>query len=224
MNTIDIPFNNVPLRVRLDAFREEFFALREKYGVEDGISIKTQNDTSHSWYCEEDYLLDICSLPHAGFPERYYSINIPALAKEHPDIWMDYLDRLKNETATLLGAHTSALSLFYPPTGFVGWHTNENCSSYQILFTWSETGEGFFRYRDPITQDVVTLNDKPGWNVRAHYFGSADEPDYRFWHCAYTDCNRFSFAYKWVNGSINSLQDAQVKRMFLEAIDDIENG
>lgn len=221
-NTIELELRNEALRTMFDGFRDEFFKIRDEHGVDDGVSVNMQDGYSGEYYCEEEYLMMIQEEGHEGFPDKYNSINIPQLAREKPEVWREYLDRVKNRTAEYIGAHTSALSLFYPSGGFVGWHTNHNCSSYQLLFTWSENGDGFFRYQDPKTKEIVTLQDKPGWNVRAHYFGNEKEQDHMLWHSAYTNCDRFSFAYKWVNDGLGSDRDEICREMFEEAILEVE--
>ncbi len=225
MNTQEVDLKNKAILGRMEELRKRFFELREKYGIEDGISKKLEVEgVTNEYFCKDnEYFVELLEEPkaHVGFPTSYYSINLPELRRKHPDTWGGYVEDVKNKTASLLGAHTSALALFYPPTGFVGWHTNWNCSSYQILFTWSETGEGYFRYKDPKTDEVVTLKDKAGWNVRYHYFGSANEPEHALWHTAYTECDRFSFAYKFENGGIGSPKDKMVKQMFLDTVEEI---
>jgi len=183
-------------------------------------------EADHEWYCSEEYLWYVKEEhgdSHQGFPETYYSINLPQLKRKQPDQWADYVYRVKNEVATSLGAHTSALALMYPPEGFVGWHTNWNCASYQILFTWSETGDGYFRYVDPATDEIVTLEDQPGWNVRYHYFGSKDEPNQVLWHSAYTNCDRFSFAYKYLTPGFNRAGDSLVQDLVTDTLEEIES-
>lgn len=84
---------------------------------------------------------------------------------------------------------------YYPPNGFVGWHTNCEAHGYIILFNWSEDGEGFFRYIKDGKMD--TLKDGKGWSCKVGYFGNTPE-DY-LWHCARTECRRFSFSYRFQN-------------------------
>lgn len=224
MVTHEIELKNKELLNMMEELRKEFYQLKEDHGVEDGISERLEvPDVTNEYYCEEEYLEFINPTTHVGFPTSYYSINMPQLKRKQPDIWSDYVERVKNKTAALLGAHTSALALMYPPEGFVAWHTNWNSPSYQILFTWSETGEGYFRYKDPSTGEIITLHDKPGWNVRYHYFGSVEEKEHVLWHCAYTKCDRFSFAYKYENGGINSAKDAMVKEMLEDTLYEISN-
>ena len=82
---------------------------------------------------------------------------------------------------------------YYPPGGFVGWHTNYAAPGWIVLFNWSEKGEGYFRYYHD--EQLITLQDKPGWNARVGRF--RPEPENGLWHCARTECRRFSFSYRF---------------------------
>ena len=82
---------------------------------------------------------------------------------------------------------------YYPPTGFVGWHTNYKAHGYIILFNWSETGDGFFRFVEG--NRMTTLKDGRGWSCKAGYFG--ENVSDQLWHCARTECRRFSFSYRF---------------------------
>jgi hypothetical protein len=66
----------------------------------------------------------------------------------------------------------------------MGWHNNWNASGYNILLSYSKTGNGFFRYLDPITKEIVTMEDKPGWTCKVGYYGRGREPDKVYYHCA----------------------------------------
>jgi len=225
MHTKEIQLNNRQIEKQLTDLKDEFFELREKYGAKEGESKELGEwQVDPEWYCSEEYLWHIKEENgdnHIGFPETYYSINLPQLKRERPDQWADYVYRVKNDMAVTLGAHTSALALMYPPGGFVGWHTNWNCPSYQILFTWSETGDGYFKFVDPATNEIVTLQDEPGWNVRYHYFGSKKEPNHALWHSAYTDCDRFSFSYKYVTPGWNQAGDSIVQELVMDTLEEI---
>ena len=90
---------------------------------------------------------------------------------------------------------TNALSAVYPANGYMSWHTNADAPGYNVLLTWSETGNGFFKYQDPITKEIVTMPDKPGWNCKVGYFGSYNETDKIFWHCCGTAELRITVAW-----------------------------
>lgn len=152
---------------------------------------------------------------HSGFPEQHFASPISKMVRMDPEIWSDFQERVKFDFAKELGAHSSALLNFYTIGGFVGWHTNWNSPSYQILLTWSSTGKSFFRFWDksrdngdhpPKTSHVKTIHEVPGWQAKWFYFGHRHEHDHHLWHCAWSGCNRLTLAYKFTNG--NGLHDA----------------
>lgn len=107
-------------------------------------------------------------------------------------------------TQTTLSSRIQALSALYPPTGFISWHNNANVPGYNLIFTWSETGDGYFQYVDS-KGDIIKIPDKKGWQCKGGYFGSyEDEQEKLVYHSAYTDCWRItvSFVYGWTDMSI----------------------
>lgn len=102
--------------------------------------------------------------------------------------------RLDNDLTTELGLQRSALSMMYPPGGFIGWHNNADAPGYNVIFTYSETGDGWFSYIDPATKEQVTIQDKPGWSLKGTYFGSYED-DCVVYHCASTNCWRMTLSY-----------------------------
>ena len=43
----------------------------------------------------------------------------------------------------------------YPPGGYISWHNNANASAYNLVFTWSESGNGYFKYIDGETKKEI---------------------------------------------------------------------
>jgi hypothetical protein len=77
-------------------------------------------------------------------------------------------------------------AIWYPPGGFMDWHTNSNNPGKRLYVSWSETGDsGMKWYRDG---EVIDDPDQPGWNARIF-----DTPQ---WHMIYADCWRFSIGWK----------------------------
>lgn len=77
-------------------------------------------------------------------------------------------------------------AIWYPPGGWMDWHTNSNNSGKRLYVAWSETGESGMRwFRDG---QVVDDPDQPGWNVRIF-----DTPE---WHMVYARCWRYSIGWK----------------------------
>lgn len=103
----------------------------------------------------------------------------------------------------------NALAAVYPPKGYMTWHTNADAPGYNILLTWSEKGLGFFRYQDPITKEIVTMQDKPGWNCKVGYFGKHTETDKLFWHCCGTEELRITVA--WIFPTLEASESFQNK-------------
>lgn len=103
----------------------------------------------------------------------------------------------------------NALAAVYPANGYMSWHTNADAPGYNVLMTWSETGKGFFRYQDPITKEIITMHDKPGWNCKVGYFGKHTETDKLFWHCCGTEELRVTVA--WVFPTLEAAESFQNK-------------
>lgn len=80
---------------------------------------------------------------------------------------------------------------WYPPGGFMGWHTNNRNPGWRFYITYvDKPGNSFFRYRDPISKEIITIYDKQ-WNFRL-FNVSLDKP---LWHAVYSNTHRFSIGY-----------------------------
>jgi hypothetical protein len=135
--------------------------------------------------CSLEHLEEVVSkdAEHIGYPEKTISVDIASeerVSSEHKKKCRDMATTL----CSYLGARNQAVNVYYPPGGFMGWHNNWNASGYNILLSYSKEGNGFFRYRDPITKEVVNMKDSPGWTCKVGYFGKGREPDKVVYHCA----------------------------------------
>ena len=140
---------------------------------------------------------------HEGFPDSTYSYGLKAdrlvfKNSKSPEAfgfvsrYAEYNEKL----CSLLCTRNNALTVLYPPDGYISWHNNANASAYNLIFTWSETGEGYFKYVDGHTGEEVVMQDKKGWQCKAGYFGAYGEPWYnRVYHAAKTDCWRLTVSY-----------------------------
>lgn len=80
---------------------------------------------------------------------------------------------------------------YYPPGGFMGWHTNSNDEGYRIYLTWcKESGKSFFRYFDG---EIKTDWEQSGWNARLFEV----RKDKLYWHCVWSDTDRYSFGFRF---------------------------
>lgn len=220
----EVVIRNKELLAQLDSFIDDYLAI-EGYDSVNNRKFSSQTALDDpEYFCSEEYLNHMLSIgdKHTGFPEEHMAHPISAAVDNDPTKFTGFRDKVKHEFARELGAHTSALLNYYPPGGFVGWHTNWNANAYQILFTWSRTGDGYFKYRDPQTKEIVTIQDKPGWQCRHYYFGRDDEPDHHCWHAAYAGQERITLAYKFVNKHKGDPQDAMAIVMRDQLIEEIE--
>jgi hypothetical protein len=161
------------------------------------LSAPEDAQTNGESYITKEWLYKHMADPeHKGFPVEHYSLPIEGIISKDPDIEEVYnfsrVDFISN-----LGANANAVFLYYPPGGFVGWHTNQNNSGYQFIFSYSEKGDGYFQYYDKQKQEIVKIPDVAGWNARYYHFGN-DEPDH-CWHSAYTNVPRITICvlFRW---------------------------
>ena len=173
MKTIEI--RNKQLIKILDVYINSFLAAdRSKFP--NGIK-----DITPEYACGEEYLLHMQGKKVTGYPEKTHGVDLhqyvpPPLAKP--------LQQLDNDLMAWSGSRNNAVKMVYPKGGYMGWHHNANAPGYNILLSWSEKGLGFFRYQDPVTKEIVTIEDKPGWTCKVGYYGPFSEPDKMYWHCA----------------------------------------
>lgn len=180
-----VSINNTEITEILNTYSDWFF----EQDLSDLTAI-SQNEGRHKGMlleegCGEDYLKEIIKKDgkHIGYPERTISVDISSedrASSEHKKMRMKLADKL----CSYLGARNQAVNVFYPSGGFMGWHNNWNASGYNILLSYSKEGKGFFRYRDPLTKEIITMEDKPGWTCKVGYYGRGREPDKVYYHCA----------------------------------------
>lgn len=124
----------------------------------------------------------------------------PLDTNEVSDIY--YVDKQQIEQSKLLSvfwshypSHTMTLTghFLYKPQGFMGWHTNAGAPGTRVYITYAVEGDrSFFRYQDPLTKVIHDSVDKQGWNIRTFSI----DPSLPFWHCVYSDTDRYSFGVK----------------------------
>lgn len=221
----EVIIRNKKLLNKLDGFIEEFFSIPgyndDKYKVYDGEKALTDPE----YYCDREWLdhMLLNAETHSGFPEQHFSQPISRMAAANPEKFLDLKNKARDDFTVEIGASHAALYSYYPPGGFVGWHTNWNNNAYQILFTWSKTGNGYFKYYDKQKDEIITIQDVPGWQCRHFYFGRKDEPDHHCWHAAYAGEDRFTLAYKWSNGSVKDPMDQSARMLRDQLIEEIES-
>lgn len=83
-------------------------------------------------------------------------------------------------------------AFLYPPTGYMGWHTNSDSPGKRLYIVYcDEDNQSFFKYYKD--GKVITDYDKKGINIRE--FDIPEPPEY-LWHCVGSNCNRYSFGFR----------------------------
>lgn len=182
MKTIAI--NNTGLSTIIDTFIDTLLTVdRSKfpYGPNgkkpDGITIDPESA------CGEEYLHFMQNKKVDGFPEITYGCDLGQWKPPQPEL-REALKKLDTDLLAWSGSRNNAVKMLYPKGGYMGWHHNANAAGYNILLSWSKEGTGYFRYQDPITKEIVTMPDTPGWTCKVGYYGKFTEPDRIYWHCA----------------------------------------
>lgn len=178
----EIPINNKELKQILNSWIEVLLRVdRSKYPYDAGVG-KLGKVTSE-YACSKEYLDHMQSKKVDGFPEITYGVDLMKFIPPHESL-AKALYKLDEDLLNWSGSRNNAVKMLYPIGGYMGWHHNANAAGYNILLSWSERGTGFFRYQDPITKEIVTMNDTPGWTCKVGYYGPWHQPDKIYWHCA----------------------------------------
>ena len=194
----DIPINNPEILETLDKFLW-FYNEREGEVAQCRLWCNNKDRDHFTGDKYRDRVISRGSI-HNGFPETgyYYSFKTN---HEGSDIKlttevMKHYNTINEELQVKLCTKHNSLCAMYPPKGFISWHNNANASAYNLIFTWSETGDGYFKYIDGYTGDEIVVSDKKGWQCKAGYFGAYnEEPEKLVYHTASTDCWRITVSY-----------------------------
>jgi len=178
----EIPIRNVELKEILDSWLSVLLKVDRSIfpyerGMKDGIPKTCQ------YACSNEYLKHMQGKNVDGFPETTFGIDLMKYTTPYESVKKSLI-KLDTELLDWSGSRNNAVKMLYPPGGFMGWHHNANAPGYNILLSWSDKGTGFFRYQDPISKEVITMNDSPGWTCKVGYYGPWHEPDKIYWHCA----------------------------------------
>jgi len=178
------------------------------------VLFKTKD--AQDWVSDQ-YMEEIISMGdrHNGYPAALKGYS----GLKHTDIDSPITASIKDATSILdtkliefLSCRNNALNACYPPGGFISWHNNANASGFNIIITYSETGEGWFDYWDTEKKERIRVQDKKGWQAKMSYFGEYHTPDSLCYHAAYTDCYRITVSFVF----------AEADAFWEEVIEDLE--
>lgn len=184
----EIPIRNEYLKGILDTFIDEFMKIERG----EKLMLGSKKHTAE-YACSTEYLNVMQNKKVDGFPETTYGtdfhLNLQDLLVRNriPKTFATAVETMDRELLAWSGSRFNAVKMYYPQSGYMGWHHNANCPGYNILLSWSKNGTGYFRYQNPITKEIITVNDSPGWTCKVGYYGAFDEPDRIYWHCANAD-------------------------------------
>ncbi len=192
MKVHEPPFNP-ELMEMLDEFVDWFYSIDRSRINLNGSPDSEEKYTSTEWL-EESKKIPVNEKGGEGFPKHVYGVDM--LMSISPAEYMQRFRKISDELNQWFGSKYCAVQMYYPQNGFMDWHNNGNASGYNILLSHSTTGGGWFRYQDPTDANIITIQDKPGWNIKTGYYGRHDEPRRLVWHCARTyDSERITFGY-----------------------------
>ena len=182
----------------LDWWKDWVFSI----DIEANADLGRQGPYNHVYGTSIEYLEQLKDEAHIGFPECSRGVSLGSEPRQYPIEWEATIKECEKKLIGFLGARNGAIKMYYPKDGFLGWHNNANASGYNIIMSYTENGGGYFKYQDPITKEIVKIDDPGGWTVKVGYFGAHDEPNHIFWHSAGTDVPRLTLAYvipdKWM--------------------------
>ena len=126
----------------------------------------------------------------------YLEGNVPYEKIANAGFWHETVGgKFFNEKMLEFFGNTRWYTASYVPNGFIGWHEDTKVTGYFLMFSYSKLGNGFFKYLDITTNEIIKLPDIPGWVCRSGFFGN-DQTD-ALWHCASSDGPRWTWAYVW---------------------------
>jgi hypothetical protein len=124
---------------------------------------------------------------------------------EYADLIQEKSQWLDKQLGGILSVRFCALKMWYPKDGYIAWHNNWNVPGYNILFTYSDTGNGYWRninpagstgkINKPIKDNLVHIPDVPGWHMKTGYYGKKEEHEKIMWHSAYAGEPRLTLGY-----------------------------
>lgn len=178
----------------LDILERFRYLYREKYDLRKTNKLARSGDAS---CVTDEYLRKVRAMgrKHIGLPVMANSICIKPEHYRGNDLegYSRDFNTVNNQLKTELGLDSSALSQMYPPGGFIDWHNNANAHAFNVVFTWSEKGDGWFKWLDG--DEIIKMEDPKGWSCKAGYFAEYGDTRPVIYHCAYTNCWRMTLSF-----------------------------
>jgi hypothetical protein len=191
----DIPLNDYAISKLKEV---EWLVTDDNYLITEPTCVEQRHAQKQFTSDEELFRIMKMGQDHDGFPESIYGYSMTNNLKfklhstsAQKVEFGNRVQSMMNNIMLSFNFKTNALFTVYPPGGFISWHNNANAPAYNFIFTWSETGDGWFKYWDMEKKEIVTMQDVPGWQCKAGYFGA----EHLFYHAASTNCTRMTVAF-----------------------------
>jgi hypothetical protein len=192
----DIPLNDFALDILNESL---WFVQNDNYKSVICRKMDKHTKEDADYYTGDEYFKKIKNMGtgHDGFPEIVvaHSFGIGQLhfsrekgiTQKIPEVSMRQ-DSFLSKIQTTFNLKRNALFSIYPPGGYISWHNNANASAFNFIFTWSETGDGYWRHWDNEKKEMITIPDVKGWQCKAGYFGAYEDPEEKLlYHTARTN-------------------------------------
>lgn len=196
----------------MERYRAWVFTPQTRAVIEDILRPQCEKLKTGEQSSSEKFLMSMNHSQHDGLPGDFVGINLNSdILKRHVGQFDGEFiqqarrksDELDEELQDILGAKICALKMYYPAGGYIQWHTNWDSPGYNVVFTYSEKGQGYWRHVDskgatsvvPRLGNLVHIEDVPGWHCKAGYFGKKEETDRIVWHSAFTREPRLTLSY-----------------------------
>lgn len=116
----------------------------------------------------------------------------------HSATFTSHIEKIQHEIARLIEGIEPVIKpsghAYYQKGGYMGWHSNHKMAGRRVYCTWTEKEKSnFFRYEDPVSGDLVTHWEPPGWTIKS--FQIPPSP-YRLWHCIQAGSRRFALGFR----------------------------
>jgi hypothetical protein len=174
----------------LDNFIKDFYTFK--------ISNQISTTPNNEHYCSDSILLDLIEnfdrfddYQKANDNKKLIHID-RSFTKKYNSKFVYFLQKKFLQSSIILSGN-----FLYPKNGYMGWHTNADTPYLRCYITYSENGDSYFKYRDPITKEIITDKDDLGWTLR--YFKISNKIDELLWHCVYSNTTRISMGYRIIN-------------------------
>jgi len=215
----EILLKNKDIINRLEGFSDIFLKLKPE-----NLPIGNRDPYLDPEYATSEEYMNLIidkGMKHKGPPESIKAVDLAMWSHDGHDEplskeWQEFVNDVAFSFPREMGIQQNAITGYYPPGGYIGWHDNHDAPGFTLLFNWSQDGNGFYRFRDPITHEVVTIPDKKGWSCKSGYYGvvNDDRGNKQQWtyHCASTNSPRWAIAFY--------IKDRTIWNMIIEEIED----